>query len=67
MRLPERRAQYLKKGGGTTVRNWRTRWSIGRIVTWLGVFVLLALILPTSFWWFMLGAVMIYVGACVIR
>ena len=37
------------------------------LVTWLGVFVLLALILPTSFWWFVLGAVLIYVGACVIR
>jgi len=49
------------------VRNRMTRWSIGRLVTWLGIFVLLALILPTSFWWFVLGAVMIYVGACVIR
>ena len=54
-------------GGGTAVRNRMTRWSVGRLVTWLGVFVLLALILPTSFWWFVLGAVLIYVGACVIR
>ena len=58
--------RYLKKEG-TAVRNRMTRWSFGRLVTWLGVFVLLALILPTSFWWFVLGAVLIYVGACVIR
>lgn len=49
------------------MRNRMTRWSFGKLITWLGVFVLLALILPPSFWWFVLGAVMIYVGACVIR
>lgn len=48
-------------------KNGRPRGRIGCLVALLGVFVLLALILPTSFWWFVLGAVLIYVGLCVIR
>ena len=44
------------KGRGFGYRN------IGTIIIFLGIFVLLALILPTSFWWFVLGAVLIAVG-----
>lgn len=37
------------------------------MVALLGVFVLLALILPSSFWWFVLGVFLIYIGICVLR
>lgn len=40
---------------------------IGCLVALLGVFVLLALILPSTFWWFVLGAILIYVGFYVLR
>ena len=61
------RGFYYPKGGKTMKKNGRPRGRIGCLVALLGVFVLLALILPTSFWWFVLGAVLIYVGLCVIR
>ena len=40
---------------------------MGCFVALLGVFVLLALVLPPSFWWFILGAFLIYVGLCVLK
>jgi len=48
-------------------KNVRPRCRIGCMVALLGVFVLLALVLPSSFWWFVLGAFLIYVGLCVLR
>lgn len=45
----------------------KKRGNIGCMIALLGVFVLLALILPPSFWWFVLGAVLIYVGFCVFK
>lgn len=48
-------------------RNGKPRYRIGCLVAILGVFVLLALILPTSFWWFIFGALLIYLGLCVLR
>lgn len=48
-------------------RNGKPRYRIGCLVAILGVFVLLALILPASFWWFILGALLIYLGLCVLR
>lgn len=43
------------------------RMRLGCLVALLGVFVLLALILPSTFWWFVFGALLIYLGICVIR
>lgn len=40
---------------------------VGCVIAWLGVFILLALVLPPSFWWFIFGAALIYVGLCVVR
>ncbi|MEG0777637.1 MAG: hypothetical protein RR147_00730 [Oscillospiraceae bacterium] len=40
---------------------------IGCFTVILGIFVLLALILPPGFWWFVLGAVLIWIGFWVIR
>lgn len=48
-------------------KNGRPRYRIGCLVALMGVFVLLALILPTSFWWFIFGALLIYLGLCVLR
>lgn len=36
--------------------------TIGRVVACSGVMVILSLVLPTSFWWFVLGVVLICVG-----
>lgn len=47
-------------------RNPFTR-RIGCLTVLLGVFVLLALVLPTTFWWLLLAGVLIYVGVWVIR
>lgn len=46
-------------GGGGVRRHSRT---IGRLVACCGVMVILSLILPTSFWWFVLGVVLICIG-----
>ncbi|MDR1131073.1 MAG: hypothetical protein LBL15_01485 [Oscillospiraceae bacterium] len=48
-------------------KNGRPRWRAGCLVALLGILVLLALILPTSFWWFALGISLIYIGICVLR
>lgn len=47
-------------------RNPFTR-RIGCLIVLLGLFVLLALVLPTTFWWLMLAGLLIYVGIWVIR
>lgn len=41
--------------------------NLGCLIILLGVFVLLALILPSTFWWFILGAVLICAGVWVSR
>ena len=41
--------------------------NLGCLIILLGVFVLLALILPPTFWWFFLGAVLIVTGIWVCR
>ncbi len=43
-------------------RKCGNNYRLGCLVSILGVFVLLALILPVGFWWFVLGAVLIYTG-----
>lgn len=48
-------------------KNGKPRCNIGCMVAILGVFILLALVLPSSFWWFVLGAFLIYLGLCVLR
>lgn len=40
---------------------------IGCLTVLLGIFVLLALVLPSTFWWLLLAGVLIYVGVWVIR
>ena len=55
------------RGGKIMRKNGKPHCRIGCLVALLGVFVLLALILPSSFWWFVLGAFLIYLGLCVIR
>ena len=41
--------------------------TIGGIIAAAGVMVVLSLVLPTSFWWFVLGIVLICVGISVMR
>lgn len=43
-------------GNGNSCKN------VGCLIIILGIFVLLALILPPTFWWFVLGASLICVG-----
>ncbi len=39
--------------------------TVGRILALSGVMVILSLVLPTSFWWFVLGIVLICTGITV--
>jgi uncharacterized membrane protein HdeD (DUF308 family) len=57
----------VQRGGIKLRKQQGSKQKIGCLVALFGVFVLLALILPSSFWWFVLGAFLIYVGICVIR
>ncbi len=41
--------------------------TIGGIIAAAGVMVVLSLVLPTSFWWFVLGIFLICVGISVMR
>ncbi len=41
--------------------------TIGRILACAGVMVILSLVLPTSFWWFILGVFLICVGITVMK
>lgn len=50
-----------KRGGGPIGRR------LGCLTVLVGIFVLLALVLPPGFWWFVLGVVLIYVGFWIIR
>ncbi|NLW66089.1 MAG: hypothetical protein GXY26_07620 [Clostridiales bacterium] len=50
-----------KKGPRSRYKN------IGCFIIVLGVFVLLALVLPPTFWWFILGSVLICVGIWVCK
>ncbi len=40
---------------------------IGGILATAGVMVVLSLVLPTSFWWFVLGIFLICIGVSVMR
>ncbi len=52
-------------GGGIGVK--RRNKTIGGILAAAGVMVILSLVLPTSFWWFVLGIFLICVGISVMR
>ncbi len=41
--------------------------TIGRILACAGVMVILSLVLPTSFWWFILGVFLICVGITIMK
>lgn len=41
--------------------------TIGGIIACAGVIVVLSLVLPTSFWWFVLGIFLICVGVTIMR
>ncbi len=41
--------------------------TIGWIIAAAGVMVILSLVLPTSFWWFILGVFLICVGISITR
>ncbi|MBS7402870.1 MAG: hypothetical protein ACI3UZ_06305 [Oscillospiraceae bacterium] len=50
----------------------RMRWKgnggkIGCLTVLLGIFLLLALVLPPGFWWFVLGVLLIFVGFWIMR
>ena len=40
---------------------------IGCLTVLLGIFLLLALVLPPGFWWFVLGVLLIFVGFWIMR
>lgn len=56
--------RYFFLGGMELRRHSKT---IGRIVMCCGVMVILSLVLPTSFWWFVLGMFLICVGVTIMR
>lgn len=39
----------------------------GLILTALGLMIILSMILPTAFWWFVFGAVLIAAGICMLK
>ncbi len=40
---------------------------LGAALIALGVIILLAMLLPTGFWWFVLSAALIVTGICLLR
>ncbi len=46
---------------------WGRRFLWGCIAIGMGIFILLALLLPAGFWWFLLGAGLIGIGIWYIR
>lgn len=40
---------------------------MGCLTVFVGIFVLLALVLPPGFWWFIFGAVLIYAGFWILK
>ena len=40
----------------------RSRKRVGRLIIVVGILVLMAIIMPTGFWWFVLGIVLIVIG-----
>ena len=52
----------VRRKGGSLLKN-----KIGCFVVLLGVFVLLALVLPPMFWWFVLGVVLLAAGLWLLR
>ncbi len=41
---------------------WKHKRPVGRCIIGLGVLIILALILPGGFWWFILGVALIALG-----
>lgn len=39
----------------------------GLIIAGIGVMIIMAMLLPTAFWWFLLGSGMIAVGVSIIK
>ena len=47
---------------------WRRRWLLpGLVCIALGVVIILGMILPKAFWWFLIGAALIALGVWLIR
>ena len=50
-----------RRGGGNLSHR------AGCMTVYVGIFVLLALVLPPSFWWFTMGVVLIYAGCWIMK
>ncbi len=47
---------------------WRRKWLLpGLVCSALAALILLGMILPTAFWWFLLGMALIVLGVYLIR
>ena len=60
-------AAYTAPGGDAMRRCRRGPPAIGWIAVFAGIIVLLALILPSGFWWFALGVALIAAGIWLLR
>ena len=62
-------ARYFfdRKGGSTLKRKKGPLGTVGCLVVLAGVLILLSLVLPSGFWWFVLAMVLIGVGIGILR
>lgn len=51
----------LMQGGGFFVRNGR-HINLGGLFILAGIVIILSLVLPSQFWWFLLAGLLIYFG-----
>ena len=60
--------QHPVEGGGFYMGRWRRRWLLpGLVCIALGAVIILGMILPKAFWWFLLGTALIVLGVWLIR
>lgn len=48
-------------------RRRRPNWMLGMICILVGLFIILGMILPKAFWWFLLGVALVAVGVWLLR
>lgn len=57
----------FQRGGWLMHRRGRSVCALGIVSIVVGVLIILAMVLPSGFWWFILGAALIAVGLGLLR
>ena len=58
---------FVQKGGGSLKRKRCPLGTVGCLVVLAGVLILMSLVLPSGFWWFVLAIILIGIGIGILR